>query len=147
MNKNTYTSLLKTFSLLMTSFLEIIFGILLLVCFVVDSPKNLKIEFSIIIVSLISFQYIILFLIDRFFSHYGKNKIIITKNHIKTRKYDIFINESTKILYTPISFSNLLDHCPPELVVIKDGKEINLGWFTKREIKKIMEFIPNVRFV
>lgn len=147
MNKNTYTSLLKTFSLLMTSFFEIIFGISLLICFVVDFPKDLKIGFSIIIVSLISFQYIILFIIDRFFSYYGKNKIIITKDHIKTRKYNILINESAKILYSPINFWNLVYQCPGELVVIKDGKEIMLGWFTKREIKKIMKFIPNIKFV
>lgn len=147
MNKNTYTSLLKTFSLLITSFFEIIFGISLLVCFVVDSSKDLKIRFLIIIVSLISFQYIMLFLIDRFFSYYGKNKIIITKDHIKTRKYNILINDSAKILYSPINFWNLVYQCPGELVVIKDGKEIMLGWFTKREIKKITKFIPNIKFV
>lgn len=147
MKKNTYTSLLKTFSLLMTSFLEIIFGISLLLCFLLDSPKTLKIGFSIIIISLILFQYVFLFLIDRFFSYYGKNKIIITKDHIKTKKGEIYISESTKVLYSPINFWNLVYQCPGELVVIENGKKIMLGWFTKREIRKIMEFLPNIKFV
>lgn len=145
MRKHINMSYVKIFSLIFTSFFEVLFLIALIVCFIIDSTMELKIAFSIFVSSLIVFHYILIELIYYLFRKVGKNRILISHNVIKVKDLEIIIDEDVRIIYSPINLENFLRACPGELVVIRNGDGIKLGWFTGREIKKMKKFIPNIK--
>lgn len=146
MVKHTYASFAKVLSLILTTWFEILFIIALILSYIFSSTTEFKIWFSIIIISLFVFQYIIMEIICFIFGKFGTNKITISQGVIETNKGIIFADE-TRILYSKISIRNIFDFCPGELVAIKNGNEIKLGWYTRKEIKEISKYIQNIIFV
>lgn len=146
MIKHTYASFAKVLSLIFTTGCEISFSIALLLCFIYPSTIEAKIYFSITIISLFVFQYIIMEIICLIFGKYGKSTIKISQNVIETNTVKIIASE-TRILYSKISIRNICDFCPGELVAFVNGNEIKLGWYTKKEIKKISKYVHNIKYV
>ncbi len=146
MVKHTYASFAKVLSLILTTWFEMLFSIALILSFIYSSTKEYKVWFSVTIISLFVFQYIIMGIICFIFGKFGTSTIKISQNVIETSKIKILADE-TRILYSKISIRNIFDFCPGELVAIKNGNEIKLGWYTKKEIKKISKYIQNIKFV
>ena len=146
MVKHTYVSFAKVLSLILTTWFEMLFSIALILSFIYSSTIEYKVWFSVTIISLFVFQYIIMEIICFIFVKFGTSTIKISQNVIETNKVKILADE-TRILYSKISIRNIFDFCPGELVAIKNGNEIKLGWYTKKEIKKISKYIQNIKFV
>ena len=146
MNKHKNASLAKVISLFLTTEIEILFSIALILCFIFSSTIEYKIGFSITILSAFVFQNIIIELICFLFGKYGKHTIKISQNVIETEHWKIFADEA-RLFYSRISLRNIIDYCPGELTAIINGNEIKLGWYTRREIKEISKYIKNITII
>jgi hypothetical protein len=146
MVKHTYASFAKVLSLILTTWFEILFSIALILSFIYSSTREYKVWFSVTIISLFVFQYIIIESICYIFGKFGTNTIKISQNVIETNNVKILADE-TRILYSKISIRNIFEFCPGEFVAINNGNEVKLGWYTRKEIKKISKYIQNIKYV
>lgn len=146
MVKHINASFAKILSLILTTGFEILLSITIIITFIYPSTTEFRTGVTIIIVSLFVFQYVIMEFICFIFGKLGTNTIKISQNLIETKKGNIIADE-TRILYSKISIRNIFDYCPGELIAIHNGNEIKLGWYTKREIKKISKYIQGIKFV
>lgn len=145
MKKNKYMSLINVYSLIITTFLELILIVLLIVTFAVEGDKQFKLVFGSSIFGLLSFHHIIIKLLNVFFGRIGKNKIVIWEKQILFKNVTYDINTDLRIIYSKISLNNFLNACLAELVLFEKGKKILLGWFTGKEIKKMRIYLPIIK--
>lgn len=143
MVKHTNASFAKILSLILTTWFEVLFLIALILSIIFNGTKELKIGFGLIVITLFVYQFVFIEFVCYIFSRVSKNTIKISKNTIETNKYIINANE-TRIIYSKINYSNIVNYCPGELIAIVNGDGIRLGWFTKKEINKMKKYIQNI---
>jgi len=89
---------------------------------------------------------VIIEIITAIVSKYGKRKVVFNEHSIET-KNGIKNLENTRLFYSKITITHVLEFCPGKFDAIIDGKEETIGWFTKREIKQIMTIIPKITII
>ena len=146
MVKHVYASFAKILSLILTTGFEILLTSPFILKFFVPVSNEFLLGISTVILALLCFQFIVMELICIMFAKFGVNKIIISDNIIKT-KNDFIVADETRILYSKITIRNIWEFCPGELIAIKNGEKVILGWYTNREIKKMSKYIRNIKYV
>ena len=146
MIKHSYASFIKILFLIINTLVIFALVFALIICFVLPSTNNAKMFFIIWILSTFIFQFVIIEIITTIVSKYGKRKVVFKEHSIET-KNGIKNLENTRLFYSKITITHVLEFCPGKLNAIIDGKEETIGWFTKREIKQIMTIIPIITII
>lgn len=144
MKRNSVTGTLKVICFLLTVPLTLIFLLLYVLTNVLGGSDGLKVAFLISSLGCLLLLAIIV-LCDAVFSVIGYNRVQIKNGVIIYRGKTYNIDNNSRIIYTKISFFNILEsRCSGELVLIENHNIIRLGRYFGYEIRKMKKYIPNI---
>lgn len=138
--KHKYMSCINIVSWILTALFESIILVVLIGALIVKSDFAFIQRVVLTGVFLFIIQCFIINLMNKIFSRYGYNKVLISKNHIETIEYNGPTND-IRIVYSPLTLYNFLVGQPGELIMISSHQRVFLGWYTSREIIKMMQLI------
>lgn len=137
--KHKYLSCINIITRMFSTFFELIIILMLIVSFIVQANPVFIEQIVFIGLCVLIFQFVIMTSINFIFSRYGHHKILINANYIEDINHRYSINHA-RIVYSPLVLSNFLLGQPGELIMIVSHEKVFLGWFTSREIIKMMKF-------
>ncbi len=140
---NRVSSLIRLISFIFVSGLVIGITLLVIISILFPTSTEFYLLYIKFVMLMLIFQYVFIELIAKLISKFNNNTIQFSENIVVYNNREFDVNQ-LKIFYSRLNIQNVLEFNACSLIASYKGEKIHLGWYTNREIKKLLKIIDSI---